>query len=75
MLGFISGQLSDLNWLMEAMNNTRTGLRRAGAPCVGGESRGRKRQGRKGGGEKEQSVFQTQQAVGSAVPMTPEYGS
>lgn len=45
MLGFTSGQLSELNWLMEGMKNTRTGLRRSGAPCVeGGESRGEKRQ-------------------------------
>lgn len=49
MLGFISGQLSELNWLMEGMKNTRTGLRRSGAPCVKGrESRGKKRQGGKG---------------------------
>lgn len=62
---------------MEGIKNTRTGLRRAGAPYVeGGESRGEKRQGKKGGGEeKEQSVFQRQQAVGSAMPMSPEYGT
>uniref|UniRef100_A0A8C3XZR4 Uncharacterized protein n=1 Tax=Catharus ustulatus TaxID=91951 RepID=A0A8C3XZR4_CATUS len=33
MLGFISGQLNELNMLMEGMNNTSTGLRRTGVPC------------------------------------------
>lgn len=48
MLGFISGQLSELNWLMEGINHTRTGLRKSGASCVEGrESRGEKRQGEK----------------------------
>lgn len=41
--GLLSCQLSELNWIMEGMKNSRTGLRRARAACVeGGESQGKR---------------------------------
>lgn len=48
-LALISGQLGELNWLIEGyMKNTRTGLRRAGAACVErGESRGENGRGKR----------------------------